>query len=209
MGAVTIGKLRDAGGRVDVATCTAQPLYEVDDPASYVTPDCVLDLSQVRLAGAGQDLVAVSGARARPRTPTYKVSVGYFDGYLGEGQLSYGGPNAVARARLAGDVVAVREILAVRDLAHARAGDKGHGVTISVTTYDGAGYERLLRELIEARVAAASPRPAHSTSTARASPRSCWRLPCRATNPTRRSREQLSYHRAYEWRRHWRSPTPR
>ena len=121
MGAVTIGKLRDAGGRVDVATCTAQLLYEVDDPASYVTPDCVLDLSQVRLAGAGQDLVAVSGARARPRTPTYKVSVGYFDGYLGEGQLSYGGPNAVARARLAGDVVAVREILAVQSVLLPRA----------------------------------------------------------------------------------------
>ncbi len=107
-GGVTIGKLRDAGGRVDVATCTEQLLYEIDDPAAYVTPDCVLDLSQVALAEAGEDRVALSGARAGPRTATYKVSVGYFDGYLGEGQLSYGGPNAVARARLAGDVVAER-----------------------------------------------------------------------------------------------------
>ena len=43
-----------------------------------------------------------------PRTGTHKVSIGYFDGYLGEGLLSYGGPNAVARARLAGEIVAER-----------------------------------------------------------------------------------------------------
>ncbi len=45
--------------------------------------------------------------------------------------------------------------LTVRDLAHARAGDKGHTVNVSVIAYDGAGYERLLRELTEARVLAA------------------------------------------------------
>ena len=54
------------------------------------------------------DRVRVDGARARPRTPTYKVSIGYFDGFMGEGQISYGGPNAVARARLAGQIVEER-----------------------------------------------------------------------------------------------------
>ena len=46
-------------------------------------------------------------------------------------------------------------MLTVHDLAHARAGDKGHGVNVSVIAYDEAGYERLKRELTEARVAAA------------------------------------------------------
>ena len=46
-------------------------------------------------------------------------------------------------------------MLIVHDLAHARAGDKGHSVNVSVTAYDEAGYERLKRELTEARVAAA------------------------------------------------------
>ena len=46
-------------------------------------------------------------------------------------------------------------MLTVRDLAHARAGDKGHSVNVSVVAWDEAGYERLLRELTEARVAAA------------------------------------------------------
>ena len=62
------------------------------NPAGYVTPDCVLDMTGIAFREVGPDRVAVSGARARSRTATYKVSVGYFDGYLGEGQLSYGGP---------------------------------------------------------------------------------------------------------------------
>ena len=103
-GAVTIGKCDGSGGRIDAATCTEQLFYEVADPAAYITPDCVLDMTGIAIREAGPDRVAVSGAQAQPRTDTYKVSIGYFDGYLGEGQLSYGGPNAVARARLAGEI---------------------------------------------------------------------------------------------------------
>ena len=107
-GDVVIGKIAEAGGRVDVKTCSEQLLYEVDDPAAYITPDCVLDMGGISLTEVARDRVEVAGARAQPRTPTYKVSVGYFDGYLGTGELSYGGPNAVARARLAGEVVTER-----------------------------------------------------------------------------------------------------
>ena len=107
-GGVTIGKLDRDGGRVDVATCTEQLLYEIHDPASYITPDCVLDLTDVRLAQVAEDRVAVTGTRGRPRTSTYKVTVGYFDGYIGEGQVSFAGPNAVARARLGAEVVRAR-----------------------------------------------------------------------------------------------------
>jgi len=111
-GDVVIGKVAEAGGRVDRQTCIEQLLYEVDDPSGYITPDCVLDMGGINLSEIARDRVRVVGARARPRTPTYKVSVGYFDGFLGEGELSYGGPNAVARARLAGEIV--KERLALR-----------------------------------------------------------------------------------------------
>ena len=50
--------------------------------------------------------------------------------------------------------------LTVRDLAHARAGDKGHAVNVSVIAYDEAGYQRLARELTEARVLSAFARVA-------------------------------------------------
>jgi hypothetical protein len=43
------------------------------------------------------------------------VSVGYADGYIGEGLISYGGPGAVARASLALDIV--RERLSFTNLA--------------------------------------------------------------------------------------------
>lgn len=115
-GSVVIGKVEEAGGRVDIDTCTEQLLYEMHDPTAYVTPDCVLDVTSVSLKEAGRDRVRVEGAAARPRTPTYKVSIGYLDGYLGEGQLSYGGPNAVARARLGAEVV--RERLKLRGFAY-------------------------------------------------------------------------------------------
>src|SRR5260370_27856757 len=47
-------------------------------------------------------------AKARPATPTYKVNVGYADGYIGEGEVSYGGIGAVARAKWAAEIVKER-----------------------------------------------------------------------------------------------------
>ncbi|PMS15516.1 ABC transporter substrate-binding protein [Trinickia dabaoshanensis] len=110
-GDVVIGKVAHAGGCVTEATCKEQLLYEIHDPARYYQPDVVADFTQVRVAQEAKDRVRVTGGRGAPRTGTLKVSVGYVDGYIGEGQISYGGPNAVARARLALDIV--RERLAI------------------------------------------------------------------------------------------------
>jgi len=107
-GVVEIGKVKGSGGRIDERTCAEQLLYEVHDPSCYITPDCVLDVTDVHFETTGQNRVRVVGARARARTETYKVSVGYHDGYIGMGEISYAGINSVARARLAGEVVADR-----------------------------------------------------------------------------------------------------
>jgi hypothetical protein len=107
-GSAVITKVRGSGGVVSAATCKEQLLYELHDPAAYVTPDAVADFSQVRMTDLGDDRVRVEGASGRPRTPALKVSVGQFDGWIGEGQISYAGPGAVARARLAGEIVAER-----------------------------------------------------------------------------------------------------
>ena len=107
-GTVTIGKTPGSGGRVDVMTCTEQQIYEIHDPTAYYTPDCVLDITGIRLTQEARDRVRVEGARAKPRTDTYKVTVGYADGYIGEGETSYGGIDAVARAKWAAEVVKER-----------------------------------------------------------------------------------------------------
>jgi hypothetical protein len=86
----------------------------VHDPARYVTPDCVADFTGVRFSENARDQVAFAGGRAAPRTVTYKVSVGYRAGYVGEGHMTYAGPGALNRAKLAGDIV--RERLALRNI---------------------------------------------------------------------------------------------
>ena len=65
----------------------------------------VLDVTDLEMTQAGQDRVRVEGAKARPRTATYKVTVGYDDGYIGEGQISYAGIHAVEKAKWAAEIV--------------------------------------------------------------------------------------------------------
>jgi hypothetical protein len=107
-GEAFVSKAEGSGGCVTLATCKEQLVYEIHDPEAYITPDCVADFSGVRFAELGADCIAVSGARARPRTPTLKASVGYRAGFIGEGHVGYAGPGAAARARLAGDIVRKR-----------------------------------------------------------------------------------------------------
>jgi hypothetical protein len=107
-GTAIITKPPGSGGQVTAATCTEQLLYEIHDPAAYLTPDVVADFSRVRITDLGDDRVRVEAADGRPRPDTLKVSVGRFEGWIGEGQISYAGPGAAARGRLAGEIVAER-----------------------------------------------------------------------------------------------------
>jgi hypothetical protein len=115
-GDLVLGKVDGSGGRLDRMTCTEQLLYEMHDPSRYVTPDCVLDVSDVWFEEVGKDRVRVLGPQARPRTPDYKVVVGYHDGWVGEGEVGYAGPNALARAQLSERTV--RERLERRGLTY-------------------------------------------------------------------------------------------
>jgi hypothetical protein len=107
-GALIITKVAGSGGAVTVQTCKEQLLYEVHDPKRYVQPDVVADFSQVKVEEIAPDRVRISGGRGTERTDTLKVSVGYIDGFIGEGQISYAGPGALARGRLALDIVRER-----------------------------------------------------------------------------------------------------
>jgi hypothetical protein len=110
-GDVVITKVAAAGGRVTAATCKEQLLYEIHDPRRYLQPDVVADFSEIAIEQIGPDRVRVSGGRGTPRSGLLKVSVGYVDGFIGEGQISYAGPGALARARLALDIVRERLLL--------------------------------------------------------------------------------------------------
>jgi hypothetical protein len=104
-GSFVVAKADGTGGVVDCRTVKEQLLYELHDPAAYLTPDVVADISGVEVEQVGPDRVAVRGVRGRPRTDTLKVIAFFAGGWLGEGEISYAGPNAEARARLAAEVV--------------------------------------------------------------------------------------------------------
>ena len=107
-GSAVITKVEGSGGRVSLASCKEQLLYELLDPACYLQPDVTADFSAVRFAELASDRIAVRGGTGRARPETLKVSLGHLDGYVGEGEISYAGPGAVARGRLALEIVRER-----------------------------------------------------------------------------------------------------
>jgi hypothetical protein len=121
-------------------------LYEIQDPAAYFTPDVVADFSRVQLEDAGFDRVRASGGRGSVRPATLKVSVGYLDGFQGEGQISYAGPGALARATLAQQILAER--LSARGLGELRFD------LIGVNAIHGASLSKMECEPYEVRLRA-------------------------------------------------------
>lgn len=107
-GSAVVSKLPATGGRVDRATCLEQLLYEVEDPARYLTPDVTVDFRGVQLEEVGSDAVRVSRAVGQPPPETLKASVGVDGGFVGMGAISYAGPGCLARAQLAAAIVQER-----------------------------------------------------------------------------------------------------
>lgn len=108
LGDAVMTKVAGSGGCVTVDTCKEQMLYEIHQPDRYITPDVVADFSHVTFTQIAEDRVQVCGGKGTARTGTLKVSVGYPDGFIGEGEISYAGPGAVTRGQLALDIVQQR-----------------------------------------------------------------------------------------------------
>lgn len=104
-GSFVVTKHQGTGGMVTVDTVAEQLVYEMENPAEYITPDVIADFTSIRLAQEGPDRVAVSGIQGRPKTPFLKISASYFAGYKTTGQLTISGPRAVEKARLAAEIV--------------------------------------------------------------------------------------------------------
>ena len=107
-GSACITKLHDTGGLVDERTVKEQLLYEVHDPARYLTPDVVADFSTASVTSAGRDRVRIDGAGGSPRPEKLKATVAFDGGWLAEAGVSYAGDGAQARAAMAGDIVLER-----------------------------------------------------------------------------------------------------
>jgi Acyclic terpene utilisation family protein AtuA len=107
-GSLDVTKVASSGGAVTAQTCKEQLLYEVHDPTRYLQPDVTADFSQVEVEEIARNRVRITGGRGTAHPDTLKVSVGYVDSFIGEGQISYAGPGALARGRLALEIVRER-----------------------------------------------------------------------------------------------------
>ena len=107
-GTFVVTKHEGTGGLVTRETVSEQLMYEIGDPTSYITPDCIADFSSICLEDLGEDRVRVFGIKGRPYTPTYKISASYLDGFVAFGSLTYSAPEAYEKARAADAILRQR-----------------------------------------------------------------------------------------------------
>jgi hypothetical protein len=153
------------GGRVSVASVTEQLLYEMGDPRSYITPDCIADFTTIRLEQRSPDRVAVTGIQGRAATDSLKVSIAYAAGFKAVGTLVYAWPEAVDKATRADSILRARldrlglkfdEVLTEMvgaDATHGRLAGKPSSdlaevqLRVGVRAADRAPVERFSREI--------------------------------------------------------------
>ncbi|MBK6613273.1 acyclic terpene utilization AtuA family protein [Ottowia sp.] len=107
-GHCTVTKADTPGGLVSLQTVKEQLLYEVHDPAAYLTPDVMADITEAQVEQLAPNRVRLTGVRGHPRPADLKVNLCHEGGWLAEGEISYAGPRAEARARLAADTLRKR-----------------------------------------------------------------------------------------------------
>ncbi len=145
-GSCTITKPNGTGGIVDRMTVVSQLVYEIGDPAHYLTPDVDCDFTTVAVRDVGPDRVAVEGSTGRPAPKTLKVSLAYRDGYFASGQLLATGPDCVDKARACGKIILDRVAAAGFTLVESRVECLGAGEGVpGISTAQSSLSEVMLR----------------------------------------------------------------
>lgn len=146
-GTAVITKLDNTGGAVNLQTVKEQLLYEVHDPANYITPDVIVDFSATNLSQVDTNRVKVSGITGKKKTSTLKVSIGCVEGHIGEDMFYYAGEGAMRRARLAEEILRERFKIVNLDAEELRIDFLGHNAIHGKMTPDTAAdpYEVAVR----------------------------------------------------------------
>ncbi|MGM0458201.1 MAG: acyclic terpene utilization AtuA family protein [Bacteroidota bacterium] len=104
-GSFVVTKHEGTGGLVSEMTVKEQLLYEIGNPAEYITPDCIADFTSVSLEQEAANRVKVFGIKGGEATPTYKVSASYNDGFKLTSTLVYCWPDALKKAKKASEIL--------------------------------------------------------------------------------------------------------
>ena len=96
-GRCVVTKPDGTGGHVTPETVKEQLVYEIGDPANYLSPDVTVDFRDIWLDEIGKNRISVNQATGRPPPTTYKVSATYLDGYRATGTLTLVAPRRAKR----------------------------------------------------------------------------------------------------------------
>lgn len=97
-GSATITKVEGSGGKVSRNTIREQLVYEIHNPAAYITPDVTVDFTSIIVEETGLDMVKVSGAKGLPKPDQLKLCIGQMEGYLSEQIFYFSWPYAYDKA---------------------------------------------------------------------------------------------------------------
>lgn len=100
-----ITKAPNCGGLISEQVCKEQFLYEIHDPANYITPDVIADISESSITGVGENRVRIDNIRGKKRPDMLKVSMGYHSGYKVAVMLSFAWPDAYEKAQYAAEIL--------------------------------------------------------------------------------------------------------
>lgn len=100
-----ITKAPDCGGLISEQSVKEQFLYEVLDPANYLTPDVNVDISQATLTQVGPDRVRVGNIKGKEKPKNLKLCVGYHKGWKTVSMLSFAWPDAFEKAQYCADII--------------------------------------------------------------------------------------------------------
>lgn len=152
-GACVVTKPAAAGGWVTPATVKEQLVYEIGDPARYVSPDVTVSFLGLGIEEIGQDRVRVHGALGGPPPATLKVSATLRDGFRAAGMLTIFGPDSAVKARRCGGIVLDRLHEAgcvYRDTVVECLGRADSVPVVPPAARTEDGYETVLRIAVEA-----------------------------------------------------------
>ncbi len=103
-------KADNTGGKVSRNTIREQLVYEIHDPTNYITPDVVVDLSNIKLEDVSENKVSISGIKGKPRPEKLKLCIGQHEGFVTEQFFFFSYPFAYDKLQLF--IKAVKETLA-------------------------------------------------------------------------------------------------
>jgi hypothetical protein len=104
-GRLAITKAEETGGCVSIETVKEQLLYEIGDPARYMSPDAIVSFQGIQVHEIAKNKIGITGSKGFPPTKSYKVSCSFLDGYRTECTLVVFGHEAIKKAQKAGEML--------------------------------------------------------------------------------------------------------